>query len=51
MQTSYGVLKRTVDLAQHFKLIENKANKYQTTEKGINFMNRWDELQNFLKEE
>jgi len=51
MATSYRVLKRTIGLAQQLKLIENRANKYQATQKGVNFVAKWDGLQTFLKEE
>lgn len=49
--TQFNILERWVNAALKFKLIENVVERFRTTEKGINFLKKWAELQTFLKEE
>jgi len=51
IKTSGDVLYRLINTAIRFKLIKNIGNKYQTTQKGKEFLERWAQLQTFLKEE
>jgi len=51
IRTSNTVLGPRLDDALRLKLVENLGNKYRTTQKGVNFLKIWAQVQNFLKEE
>jgi len=51
VRTTYTVLTRKLNVALRLGLIENLHEKYRTTEKGINFLNAWANVQTLLKEE
>jgi len=50
--TTHRSLEQWLNLAIRLKLIKAiDNNKYQTTQKGKNFLNAWANVQTFLKEE
>jgi len=51
IKTSYTILNDRLNIALHFRLVENLGEKYRATQKGINFLNAWANVQTFLKEE
>jgi len=51
IKTSYVVLNSRMNIALRFKLVDLEDGKYHTTQKGINFLNAWANVQTFLKEE
>jgi len=51
IRTSYTLLTSRLNLAVRFGLVKNLEEKYHTTQKGINFLNAWANVQTFLKEE
>jgi len=51
IKTTYTVLTIKLNTALRFRLIETLGEKYHTTQKGINFLNAWANVQTFLKEE
>jgi len=51
MGTSYRILKNSVDIAIRFKLAQKRGSDYHITRKGLAFLETWEKLQTFLKEE
>jgi len=55
LKTSFDVFNRWLNLAMRYRLIEDvgepTCSKFQITAKGAKFLEKWAELQNFLKEE
>jgi len=51
METSYGILKQGLNNALRFKLAELRDKRYHITPKGLAFLETWEKLQTFLKEE
>jgi len=49
IKTRHTDFERWLDKAIGFRLIENVDNKLRATEKGINFLNAWAEVQTFLR--
>jgi len=50
-KSHYSVVSKWLKLATNHRLIDCQEKKHQTTVKGHRFLQKWDELQTFLKEE
>lgn len=51
VKTSYTVLRRSLNIAIRFGLVNQSDEKYHTTPKGKDFLNAWKQVKTFLKEE